>query len=369
MKANNMAKRCFSALLALSLAAGLMLSACSENGGNGAKDAPDVLTFTVPETFTSGCAGQFEVTVKGLSGQYLDITPGIGAEMVIQSTDERFYSLGESFWEEGKFVQGRGEQDVLGTVEREEDGGWTACGSISNWTPKSMTLIKTEFDLPPMIHSGFVHPYETNENEQVLAMSLDDYLPGHYRARITVREYLPLWTEDTSPYKPVNGEDVIAYGGSNSETEDEIVLEFDIPAHGDEPVSVMEYKLIDHSREDEDGSVQNIAELDLLFYANGDIRYPQADTLKLEREENGVYVTVEDGTDDFWTAVQYRQWCRIAEDDGEPEPRIVPVSHIVLQNWDREGTYRFSLTFSASEDGSSERYTVLLPLKFAETAS
>ena len=363
MKANNTAKRCFSALLALSIAVWLMFSSCSPGDESGVPDAPDVLTFTEPETFTSGSRGQFEVTVTGMSGKYLNLSPGISVELEIRTGDGKYYSLGDNLWEDGELVRGDSGSVIVGTVERQDGDSWAACGSVSNASPRTRTLIGYAFDTPPLVYGSFVHPYETEWNEQVLAVELDDYLPGHYRARVVAREYVPLWTEDTIPFEPLNGEDVTAFGGSNGEAEEEITFEFDIPQYGDDPIGVAAYTLTDRS-----GDNGSLAALDLLLYADGDTRYLQADTMKLEREENGAYRTVEDGiTSDFPPTGQYLQWTRIAESNGEPAPRLIPISSIGLQNWDSGGNYRLSMTFAENEDGSGETYTLYLYLNFAET--
>ena len=369
MKANNTAKRCFSALLALSIAVWLMFSSCSPGDESGVPDAPDVLTFTEPETFTSGSEGQFEVTVFGLTGRNIYCYPGIEMELTIQSTDGLYYLFGDTVWEKGLLRSG--EPGRYGTVEREENGEWAACGSVFYEDTTARTLMGYGFEVPPRVNGRFIRPYEAKRNDQVIRVELSDTLPGRYRARIAVQEYIPKWGDDSIPFQPLNGDDPLSFGGTTGEAEDEIVIEFDIPRFGSGPLGVLGYTLSDESRTDSENGPRAIAYLDLLLHANGDIRYMQSDSVKFERPDGAGYSEVPDGvvcgfgSNDYYN-YQYLSLYDKGVDYSTPD--VIPVGAMILRDWDRETTYRLSMTFAENEDGSGKTYTLYLYLNFAETS-
>ncbi len=358
-------KKLFSALC-LILAAALVLPACS-----GGEKEPAVLTFTVPETFTSGSEGQFEVTVFGLTSRRMIYKPAIGIELNIQSTDGLYYLFGDTVWEEGLLQSG--ETERYGTVECEEDGEWVVCGSVFDGNNTGMTYMGYEFRVPPRVGGRFIRPYEAARNHQYMEVELNDTLPGRYRVHVAVREYSPKWGDDDIPFHPINGEDPLSFGGTTGEATDEIVFEFDIPKFDSDPIDVLGYTLYDESSTaSEDGGARAAAHLDLLLHANGDIRYLQNDSVKFERPDGEGYSEVSDGVvyglggNDRYN-YQYLQVC---DEDGRDysTPDVIPVGWIILQDWNRETTYRLSMTFAENEDGSGETYTLYLYLNFAETS-
>ena len=357
-------KKLFSALC-LILAA-LVLPACS-----GGEKEPDTLTFTVPETFTSGSEGQFDVTMLGLTSRNLLIYPGIGIELKIQSTDGLYYLFGDTVWEKGLLQSG--EPGRYGTVEREEGGEWVACGSVFDGSTTSTTSMGYGlFVPPPRVHGRFIRPYEAAYNHQYMRIELSDTLPGRYRVHVAVQEYSPKWGDDDIPFKPLNGEDPLSFGGTTGEATDEIVFEFDIPRFESGPLGVLGYTLSDESRTDSVIGDRAIAYFDLLLHANGDIRYLQNDSVKFEYPDGAGYSEVPDGvvcgfgSDDYYN-YPYRH---LHDKDGidYTTPDVVPIGSIIFRDWDRDTTYRLSMTFTENEDGSGETYTLYLYLNFAETA-
>ena len=310
-------------------------------------------------------ADRFEVYILGFSAVNSSLGPDF--RIAVRSLDGNYYSLGKTVWKNGRDWWSEGGHGVFGYVERMGEDGWEEYLTIGD----AGTYLA--------IFSGsiynFIWPTEEKAPEEDISVTSFPYwTPGRYRVTMFARDYIP--TEE----KRYENVAVDRFGSSGDELY-EFCFEYDVPERTDAPIDVM---LVHLETGENRLTGEPYAVLNASLRANGDIRHIQADTMRFERldPKTGEYeeVTVEDGDAimdfmDYWPYWENVKWIRESIEKGryddvkyDMEDRLstLALQRTVLQGWNTEDEYRLTVDFAENVDGSGERYTVAIRLRFTD---
>ena len=316
-------------------------------------------------------ADRFEVYVVGFFAWNNDLIPDF--KIAVRSLDGNYYSLGKSRWVEGwntawySIVGHPYDEDAetcFGYVERLGENGWEKVTQIGD-AATYMAMFTGRIN-------NFICPKEERTPEEYVSYTNIPYrIPGHYRVTLFARDYIP--PED----RYYENQGIDQYGSSGDELY-EFQFEYEVPKRSEEPLEVMLLHL-EIGGSDMTGATAAI--LNASLRANENIRYVQPDTMVFERRDplTGRYTEVVSDSKygAFWfqntrTYINAERRLRESAESGslnydiEEMLTTIPMYNVCLFGWNTRDEYRLSVDFTEHEDGTGERYTLTLRLRFDE---
>lgn len=265
-----------------------------------------------------------------------DSTPGTIMDLRLNSSDDRYYMLGDYSWASGT----RSKEGQIGYVERLDADGWDRYCSIKLTVPSSPRYV-----ICPESFAGF------NDTPFNLGMLLED--AGTYRIHLFAKEFYP------TSFAP----DKSAIGDTDDTTTYSFYFDYTV---AEEKCGSETYMLYSDLRQDRTRGDDARYDLSISFYSESNIKCVQPASISIvpvSRKANKAQPVI-DARD--YLSRQHDSWVTMSQ--YEVYERFyggnMYAFNISLINCERDTEYLLKLTVSENADGSGKQADLRIILRF-----
>ncbi len=294
-----------------------------------------VYTFTEPQPFE--LSGKDAERIEAVYTETFSRGAYTSMGITFRSTDDRCYTFGSTLYTHG---EGTGDPEHNSYfTEKYENGKWCACenGSMPMWG--GYLIGRANYVTWAFSSTEEMLPYN-------IPLNIDE--PGRYRITFCFRDYIPSSSED------------MRSAGSSGEGLYEASFEYDVPGRS---LFSAKPRVGSFTMQDTSAHYDTCAELDMVL-TNWRIGfgYLQEDGSGImRRTDSGEYVP--DDTVVIAYGFSENNFLLSSEEKRDYYVRPLAVS---LLYWEYGAEYRLTLVFTENEDGTGEKCSVTLNLRFDE---